>query len=131
MNSVKATLLAALTLLASPGLLSAHHGTAGTYDQKKVVKLSGVIKEFRWRNPHCTLVVTGKDGSGNEGAFAFEVGSPNSMIRRGLSRETFKVGDTVSFDMHPAFNNPNVGQPVGGTVLVNGKALAGMAGGDE
>jgi Family of unknown function (DUF6152) len=131
MKTMKAIVLAVLGLLVVPVALQAHHGTAGTYDQKKFMKLTGVVKQFRWRNPHCILIVTGKDSEGGEGDYAFEVGSPNSMIRRGLSRETFKVGDRISFDMHPAFANVHVGQPVNSTVLVNDKPIAGMAGGDE
>ena len=37
---------------------SAHHGVAGFYDPKKLVKIEGVVKEFSWRNPHSGLLVT-------------------------------------------------------------------------
>jgi hypothetical protein len=122
--------MAALALLSAPALL-AHHGTAGTYDQNKVVTVSGVVKEFRWRNPHCTLVLAAKDGSGKDITYSFEIGSPGSMVGRGLSRETFKVGDTVSMEMHPAWGNPYVGQPANRTFVINGKPVTGMPGGDQ
>jgi hypothetical protein len=122
--------LAALALLGAPALF-AHHGTAGTYDQDKVVKVTGVVKEFRWRNPHCILLLSAKDAAGKDITYSFEIGSPGSMVGRGLSRDTFKVGDTVSMDMHPAWGNPYVGQPAGGTFVINGKPVARTPGGDQ
>ena len=123
--------LASLALLATPLTLLAHHGTAGTYDQKKLVKVTGVVKEFRWRNPHCALLLTGKDAAGAEVTYSFEIGSPNSLVRRGFNRDAFKVGDTVSLEYHPAFNNPNVGNPESKTFVVNGKPLTGMGESNE
>jgi hypothetical protein len=130
---VKKTTLSTLTmfaLLTTPVLLLAHHGTAGTYDQSKVVPVAGVVKEFRWRNPHCVLVLASKDASGNEVTYSFEIGSPNSLVKGGFSRDTFKVGDTVSLNMRPAFGNPYIGSPAGRKYVINGKEVTGIAGGD-
>ena len=54
--------VAAMALIAPPAL--AHHGTAGSYDSTKVVKVDGTVKEFRWRNPHSALFIVGKDTTG-------------------------------------------------------------------
>ena len=43
----------AIILCAIP--LLAHHGTAASYDQKKVLTVKGTVSEFLWRNPHCAL----------------------------------------------------------------------------
>ncbi len=131
MRKTKVSVLAALALLISPVSMLAHHGTAGTYDQTKVVAVSGVVKEFRWRNPHCALILSAQDASGKELTYSFEIGSPNSLVRRGFSRDSFKVGDTVAIDMHPAFGNPHIGQPATRTFVINGKPVTGIAGGDE
>ena len=131
MKNTKASVLVALALLVSPVSLFAHHGTAGTYDQTKVVKVSGVVKQFLWRNPHCILLLTGKDAAGKEVTYSFEIGSPGSLVGRGFSRDSFKVGDSVALDMHPAFGNPAVGQPATRTFVINGKPVTGVAGGDE
>jgi hypothetical protein len=105
----------------------AHHGTAGSYDQSKLVKIAGIVKEFRFRNPHCALIVVGKDAAGKEVTYSFEVGSPGALVGRGLSRNTFKVGDIIALEMHPAWTNPNSGQPVGRSIVVNGKSVDGIA----
>lgn len=127
----KVSFLALIALCAFPASLPAHHGTAGTYDQDKVVHVTGVVTQFRWRNPHCALILSSKDESGNEVTYAFEIGSPGSLVRRGFSRDSFKVGDEVSLDMHPSFNNPHIGQPATQTFIVNGEAVTGVSGANE
>lgn len=122
--------VAILALLAAAELF-AHHGTAGTYDMTKVRKVSGTVKQFYWRNPHCGLVLTGKDESGKEVTYAFEIASPGGLAREGWSKETFKPGDTVTLQMHPAYGNPNVGQPLRATIVLNGKPLPGGDVGDN
>lgn len=131
MNHARKSLLATLMLALVPLSLFAHHGTAGTYDQTQVIRVTGVVKLFRWRNPHCALVLAAKDESGNEVTYAFEIGSPGALNGRGFSRDTFKVGDTVSFDMHPSYNNPHVGQPATRTFIINGVEVSGISGADE
>jgi hypothetical protein len=129
MNTQPLLIAAILALLAAPTLF-AHHGTAGTYDSRKVLKVSGTVKAFYWRNPHCALVLTGKDESGKEVTYAFEIAGPGGLAREGWSKQTFKPGDTVSLEMHPAYGNPNVGQPVRSTIVLNGKRLSGGSTGD-
>ncbi len=56
-NKVLAVLTIASGLVAIPGLLLAHHGTAGC-DIDKVIALTGTVTAFEWFNPH---VVTPMD----------------------------------------------------------------------
>ncbi len=117
-------------LLLSPTLF-AHHGTAGTYDMSKVLKVSGTVKQFYWRNPHCALVLNGKDELGKDVTYSFEIASPGGLAREGWTKQTFKPGDTVTLAMHPAYGNPNVGQPMRQTMTLNGKPLNSSVGDDE
>ena len=117
--------MVAVALLTSPVLL-AHHGTAGTYDRTKLVKVEGVVKEFRWRNPHSTLVLTGKDSAGNDVIYAFEMQGPGGLAKRGWTNQTFKPGDKITLDMRPAYGNPYVGQPVSKTITINGVQVTGV-----
>jgi hypothetical protein len=123
MNRQSLSSLAAigLLLLAGPGI--AHHGTAGYYDQSRVVKITGIVKEFRWRNPHSGLFIVSKDAAGKEVVYSLEMGSPNTLARLGMSRNTFKPGDQVVADMHPSFGSPTSGELYSRSVWLNGKPV--------
>jgi hypothetical protein len=131
METKKPAVVLAFALMSGALPLQAHHGTAGTYDQTKIVKVAGVVKEFHWHNPHCILVITGKDASGKPLDYSFEIGGPAGLARQGFSKKSFKAGDTIAFNMHPSFNNPAVGQPASRLFVVNGKEMKGVGGGDE
>jgi hypothetical protein len=116
--------LAALALLVTSSPLFAHHGTSGSYDQKIVVTVTGVVKEFRWRNPHSALFIVGKDPSGNEVTYVLEMGSPNTLVNSGLTRKLIKVGDTVVIKMHPSYRTPTSGESLARNgFLLNGKEI--------
>jgi hypothetical protein len=93
-----------LALMAAP--VFAHHGTAGSYDENKVV------------------FVVARDESGKEVTYAMEMGSPVTLVRLGYSRDTFKPGDQAEVEMHPSFTNPSNGySPTSLKAVVNGKVM--------
>ena len=84
--------------LAAPAAL-AHHSFA-MFDAQKEVTLSGTVREFQWTNPHSWLQVEVPQG-GARVEYSIELGSPNSMSRRGWRRTTFKPGDKVTVVINP------------------------------
>ncbi len=73
-----------------------------------------------------------KDESGKEVVYSFEMGSPNALVRNGFTKETFRPGDQVSFEMHPAFGSQTIGNPLSRNgFTINGKLVKGIAGGEE
>jgi hypothetical protein len=124
MTGLRATVLAALALLLPVDFALAHHGTAGFYDQKKKFRIEGVAKQFMWRNPHCGLLLDGKDAAGNPVTYTLEMGSPNTLARMGYSRLSIKPGDKVMVQAHIAFSNPLAGEAEGRYIEVNGKQVA-------
>jgi Family of unknown function (DUF6152) len=115
--------LAALGLLAG-GMVLAHHGTAASYDQKKIVTIKGTVSEFLWRNPHSSLFLDVKDESGKVANYAIEMFSPILMVKAGYTRDVFKTGDEVAIDVHPSLAGENSGECLGCKFLVNGKEPA-------
>jgi len=77
----------------------AHHSFA-MFDSAREVTLSGTVREFQWTNPHSWLQVVVPRGSATV-EYSIELGSPNSMSRRGWRRTTFKPGDAVTVVMNP------------------------------
>ena len=130
----------ALALLVATGVfvpgtsLSAHHGTAASYDQDTFITVTGVVTEFRWKNPHSSLHLQVTDEKGTVSEYAIELASPALMSRQGTgwTRRTFKAGDKVTFVVHPAKSGAPVGEClVNCDVTVNGTKLAGGGGGRE
>jgi hypothetical protein len=79
--------------------LGAHHSEAAEFDASKPVKVTGVVKKVEWTNPHIWFYVEGKDEvSGTTAVWGFSGGSPNSLRRQGMSRETLKVGETIKVE---------------------------------
>jgi hypothetical protein len=101
----------------------AHHGTATSYDQSKQIKVQGVVKEFRWRNPHAGLFLVAQDETGKEVTISLEMGSPFVLSRIGFNRYTFKPGDKVVAEMHPSYGSSLSGELFSRNVTVNGKAV--------
>jgi len=114
-------LAACIGLMAAVVPLSAHHGTATSYDQKKLVPVQGTVVQFLWRNPHSALFLETKDENGKVGNFSVEMFSPGLMVKQGYTRNSFKAGDQVVIEVHPSLAGEPVGECLGCKVLINGK----------
>lgn len=94
--------LLACVLLTATGAAFAHHSFAVFFNtDDKVVKVSGVVKEFSFSNPHgvIALEVPGTNGSIEWRA---ETNSPSLLRRRGWSPDSLHVGDRVTVEGWPA-----------------------------
>lgn len=89
---------------------TAHHSFA-IYDDKNPMTVTGVVKEFRWTNPHSWLFVTPDDGG--ETAWEIELGPINMLSRQGWTRSTFEPGDRVAVEIHPAHSGSPIGRFIG------------------
>ena len=96
MKATLGFLLIGLVLLWAPVRLSAHHGFASEYDEKKPLKLTGTVSKLEWTNPHARFYIDVKDASGKVTTWNFELASVNSMRRNGWTQFTLKIGDEVT-----------------------------------
>ena len=78
-----------------------HHSNLA-YEVTKVITITGVVKEFRWSNPHTWLTVVVTDEKGNQVEWACEGRAPGVLLRAGWSKTILKPGETVTVDMSPA-----------------------------
>jgi len=82
-------------LLAFPAL--AHHSVNAEYDTRKELKITGVIKEIDWINPHVSWLVDVKDSNGNVTTWKVSNVAPSEWRATGVTRkDAGKVGDTVT-----------------------------------
>jgi len=99
MSSVRLfAVLVSVTVLGSVG--SAHHSVVG-YDRTKTVEVKGTVTEWRWRNPHCFLVLDVKDDQGKVVQWIGETNSTLTLQSAGVSRTAFKAGDPLTVVMFP------------------------------
>jgi Family of unknown function (DUF6152) len=97
--AVTSLVFAAAVLSATPA--RSHHSNVA-YEVTKVITITGVVKEFRWVNPHTWLYVVVDDGKGGKVEWAAEGRAPGVLLRAGWTRSSLKAGETVTVDMSPA-----------------------------
>ena len=94
---LKHCLVVAALLAGAPAL--AHHSFA-MFDTRSEVTVDGTVREFQWTNPHSWLQLE-VEREGRKVEYSIELGSPNTMSRKGWRRTTFKPGDNVTVTMNP------------------------------
>ena len=84
-----------LTLATAP--LRAHHAFSAEFDADKPLKLEGKVSKTEWVNPHAWIHIDVEkvDGKTASGEWMIEGGTPNTLMRRGVSRDTLKIGTPV------------------------------------
>ena len=89
---------AALALVAVAAPVAAHHGFDTEYDAKKRVKLTGVVTEVAWTNPHMRVYIDVAGSDGKVTNWNLELTSPNTIRRQGWGPNDLKKGDKVVFE---------------------------------
>jgi hypothetical protein len=103
-------LLAALT--ATP--VVAHHAFNAEFDAKRPVKFKGSVTKMVWVNPHAWIYVDVKKPDGSVEEWMVEAGTPNTLLRRGLTRQSLPVGTEITVDGY---------QSKDGSLRANGRDL--------
>ena len=80
----------------------AHHAFAAEFDANKPIKLQGTVTKMEWINPHAWLHLDVKQPDGKVEEWMIEGGTPNTLLRRGISRDSIKIGTVVMVDGYQA-----------------------------
>ena len=100
MRSRFGALAIALGVVYMTGLALAHHGFDTEYDAKKKVKLTGVVKQVAWTNPHMRVYIDVTDAKGNVTNWNLELTSPNTVRRQGWGPKDLLAGERVIFEAY-------------------------------
>ena len=86
----------ALVLAAAP--VAAHHAFNSEFDANKPVKVRGVVSKVDWINPHAWIHLEVKKADGTVEKWMFEAGTPNTLMRRGLRKDSLAIGTEIIAD---------------------------------
>lgn len=80
------------------GMAIAHHSFEAEFDANKTVKLRGRVTRFDLVNPHSWVYVDALGEDGKITNWAIQMGVPNVLIRRGITKKSIAVGTVVVID---------------------------------
>ena len=99
-------MLGAICVAAVPAA-RAHHSQS-EFDLRAKIEVDGTVTKLEWKSPHGRLYVDVKNEKGEVESWNFELPSPNTLMRRGWTRDTLKTGDRVKVAGAPARNFPTI-----------------------
>ena len=117
-------------LLIGAAQVRAHHAFAAEFDVNKPLTLKGTLIKWEMVNPHSWFHIGVKDKDGKVTTWMVEGGSPNQLIRTGVTKNTVPVGTELVVEGYQAKDGTM--KAVGRNfVLADGKRLflGGSAGG--
>ena len=102
MRRTSLAVVVGLSLLATAVPVRAHHAFAAEFDAKKPLQLRGTVTKMEWINPHAWIHIDVKKPDGTVEAWMIEGGTPNTLLRRGFTKNSLLPGTEIIVDGYQA-----------------------------
>jgi hypothetical protein len=99
--------VAGLLLAAAAAPVWAHHAFAAEFDAAKPVKLKGTVTKVEFINPHSWFHIDVKGPDGKVVSWAIEGGTPNTLFRRGVTKNSLPIGTELLVDGYQSKDGSN------------------------
>jgi hypothetical protein len=86
---------------------SAHHAFSAEFDANKPLKLRGVVAKVELINPHTWIHIDVKNSDGTVTQWMIEGGTPNTLLRRGITKTSLPAGTEILVDGYQAKDGSN------------------------
>ena len=99
-----AVLAIAMAVAAVP-VVDAHHAFSAEFDADAPIHLEGTVVKMEWINPHAWVHLELEDGT----VWMGEGGTPNTLLRRGFTKNSLLPGTDIIVDGYQAKDGSNKG----------------------
>jgi hypothetical protein len=99
--------LATGVLLLAAAPVWAHHAFAAEFDADKPVKFKGTVTKMEWINPHAWIHIDVKGDDGKATSWMIEAAAPNSLLRRGWTKNSLLAGTEILVEGYQAKDGSN------------------------
>ena len=96
-KTLGAFLLVAGLLIAGRTVM-AHHAFGAEFDPNAPIRLQGKVVTLEWVNPHTWIHLEIAKPDGSKEVWMVEGGTPNTLLRRGITKDTVAPGTEVIVD---------------------------------
>ena len=136
MRTKQALVVAGVGLFLAAAPVWAHHAFSAEVDVRKPMKLQGTLARWEMVNPHSWFHLDVKDADGKLVRWLIEGGSPNQLIRLGVTKNSLSVGAELLIEGYLAKDGTNKGVGrnftfVDGRRLFLGGSAPGAGGGES
>src|SRR5712671_6107151 len=104
-TSLAVAIIGVLLLAAAP--VWAHHAFSAEFDVNKPLTLKGTLSKWEMINPHSWFHIDVKGPDGQVSEWMIEGGSPNTLIRLGVTKSTVKIGTELTIEGYQAKEGSN------------------------